>query len=151
MWQLVLKTVQNTVSSITKEHNNATVIIKTKQLGIALQWDGARPFAEEEDDTLAEGWPQCTHEMGVCHNSAQSAEHTAHCKVDTAMWTQCTKRSAHCTLHSAKWTQCTDQMGSVGFMGHACRGDYCCHTAWTTQSPVITTCWLCYFAKGDAE
>ena len=57
------------------------MIIKTKQLGIALQWDGARPFAEEEDDTLAEGWPhsQCTHEMGVCHNSAQSAEHTAQC------------------------------------------------------------------------
>ena len=59
------------------------MVIKTKQLGIALQWDGARPFAEEEDDTLAEGWAQCTHEMGVCHNSAQSAEHSAQCTVDT--------------------------------------------------------------------
>ena len=59
------------------------MVIKTKQLGIALQWDGARPFAEEEDDTLAKGWPQCTHEMGVCHNSAQSAVHIAHCTVQS--------------------------------------------------------------------
>ena len=44
-----------------------------------------------------------------------------------------------------------DQMGSVGFMGHACRGeDYCCHTAWTTQSPLITRCWFWYFGKGIA-
>ena len=85
------------------------MIIKTKQLGIALQWDGARPFAEEEDDTLAEGWPhsQCTHEMGVCHNSAQSAEHTAHCKVQSGY-------TAQCKVDTAKWTQCTDQMGVLG-------------------------------------
>ena len=83
-------------------------------------------------------------ECATIAHKAQSTLHTAKCKVDTV-------HNTKLTVHSAKWTQCTDQMGSVGFMGHACRGDYCCHTAWTTQSPVITTCWLCYFANGDAE
>ena len=88
-------------------------------------------------------------EYGTVHHNAQSAVQSVFCKVHNS---KLTVHSAKHTMHSAQSAQWrkqsaplgTDQMGSVGFMGHACRGeDYCCHTAWTTQSPLITRCWFC--------
>ena len=68
--------------------------------------------------------------------------HSAHMRWDCAA-----KRRAQLTLtvESAqiRW-------GVLGLWDTRLQGgDYWCHTAWTTQSPVITRCWLCYSANAE--